>query len=227
MVVVFVILTFALIITGSYIVQKSKAKKATVPAIDAGKSISYGLKADDLALPADLFFHRGHTWAKLDASGKIKIGMDDFAQKVLGRLDRVKLLKIGDSVHKGDNIFTVKQGKREAVFNSPVDGVISEVNDDVSKNPALIKDNPYDKGWIYAITPSNLAANIKSLSVAEDAMKWIKLEVQRFEKFISEQFSEDKMLGKTLADGGIPVEGVMEHMNENSWFKMQEKFLTK
>ena len=49
----------------------------------------------------------------------------------------------------------------------------------------------------------------------------------KFKDFISEQFVQDKQLGKTLADGGIPSEGVMEHMDDFSWMKLQEEFLAK
>ena len=189
--------------------------------------IPLDLQLEKLALPGGLFFHQGHTWAKLETSGNIKIGLDDFIQKIIGRIDSIKPKKVGDSIFQGDKIFTIKQGKRKAEFNSPVDGVIDSINEEIINNPKGIKENPYDMSWIYSIKPTNLPSNIKSLSVAEDALAWLKKEVQKFREFIAEQFVEDKMLGKTLADGGVPVEGVMEHMDDFSWMKLQEEFLAK
>lgn len=224
---IFILLTFVLFIIANVIVRKIKTKKANKKSINSGTNIPFSLKVEDLVLPTGLFFHPGHTWAKIDVSGKIKVGLDDFAQKIFGKIDGIKLRKVGDTINRGERIFTVKQGKRQAAFNSPVDGIITSINEEVTNDPSVLKDNPYEKGWIYSIKPTNLATNIKSLSVAEDAMNWLKNEVRRFDKFISENFVRDKKLGKTMADGGIPVEGVVEHMDDLSWFKLQEKFLAK
>lgn len=208
-------------------VQKSRALASANLVNETGFAIPYGLKVEDLALPGGIFFHEGHTWAGIDAGGKIKVGLDDFIQKVLGRIDGIKASKVGAVIHKGEKIFSLVQGKRTADFHSPVDGVISSINEEVINNPAVLKENPYEKGWIYAIKPTNLAQDIKSLSIAEEAMNWIKTEVQKFKEFLAEQFVQDKKLGLTMADGGLPVEGIMEYMDDFSWLKLQEEFLTK
>jgi glycine cleavage system H lipoate-binding protein len=222
---VFLLLAF---LVADIIYRKVQAQKATVqvPAVEKAP-IPYDLQLEKLALPGGLFFHRGHTWAKLDTSGNVKVGLDDFVQKIIGRIDGIKPKKVGDSISQGDKIFTIEQGKRKAEFNSPVDGVIYSINQEIVSNPKGIKENPYENGWIYSIKPTNLPTNIKSLSVAEDAMNWLKKEVQKFKEFIAEQFVDDKMLGKTMADGGVPVEGVMEHADDFSWMKLQEEFLAK
>ena len=223
----FLVSLFALFLVTDIIVRKFQTKSAIATVANTETTVPFGLKVEDLALPSGLFFHAGHTWAGIDISGKIKIGVDDFANKILGRIDDIKLLKVGDPISKGEKMFSIKQGKRNADFNSPVDGVITSINEEVLNNPKALKENPYEKGWIYSIKPTNLSQDIKSLSVAEEAMTWLKNEVQRFREFIAEQFVNDKMLGKTLADGGIPVEGVMEYMDDFSWMKLQEDFLTK
>ncbi len=226
----FMVFTFVMFLIADIIVRKIQEKRAVATAnVSAEKelNIPFGLKIEDLALPGGLFFHQGHTWARIDASGKIKVGLDDFAQNVLGRIDGVKLRKVGETVSRGEKIFSVKQGKRNADFNAPVDGMISSINEELVNNPTVLKDNPYEKGWIYSINPTNLANDIKSLSVSEEATNWLKKEVQKFKEFIAEQFVQDNMLGKTLADGGIPIEGVMEHMDDFSWHKLQEEFLAK
>ena len=227
---IFMVFLFLMFLVTDIIVRKIQAARAMAPAkvlAENDLKIPFGLKVADLALPGGLFFHQGHTWAGIDVSGKIKIGLDDFAQNVLGRIDKIKLHKVGDTISQGETVFTIEQGKRKAEFNAPVDGVISAINKEVFTNPELLKNNPYEKGWIYSIKPSNLAQNIKSLSVAEEAKNWLKKEVIRFKEFISEQFVEDKVLGTTMADGGMPVEGIMEYMDDFSWMKMQEEFLAK
>jgi glycine cleavage system H lipoate-binding protein len=222
-----VFLLVAFLVT-DIIYRRVLAKKVTVAApVTETIPIPFDLQLEKLTFPGGLFFHQGHTWAKLETSGNIKIGLDDFIQKIIGRIDGIKPRKVGDSIFQGDKIFTIEQGRRKAEFNSPVDGVIDSINEEIVSNPKGIKENPYEMSWIYSVKPTNLPSNIKSLSVAEDALAWLKKEVQKFREFIAEQFIEDKMLGKTLADGGVPIEGVMEHMDDFSWMKLQEEFLAK
>jgi glycine cleavage system H protein len=227
---ILMVFTFLAFLVTDIILRRVQAKKALATAESSAEfapGIPFGLKAEDMALPAGLFFHQGHTWAGIDTSGSIKIGLDDFIQKVLGRIDSVKSIKVGDAVEQGEKLFTIQQGERKAEFNSPVEGVISSVNEEVIKNPNLLKEKPYENGWIYSIKPTNLQDDIKTLTIATEAKNWLKYEVQRFKDFIAEQFVQDKMLGKTMADGGLPVEGVMEHMDDFSWMKLQEDFLAK
>jgi glycine cleavage system H protein len=223
---IFMVLLFLSFLIMDIIVRKVQTQIATTPATST-TSIPFGLKVEDLALPGGLFFHKSHTWAGISTSGEIKLGVNDFMQNVLGRIDSIKALKIGDTINEGEKLFSVEQGKRKVEFHAPIDGVISSVNKEVLNNPSLIKENPYENGWVYSIKPTNLANDIKALSIADGAKKWLKSEVQRFKEFIGEQFVDDKMLGKTLADGGTIVDGIMEHMDDFSWMKLQEEFLSK
>ena len=222
-----VFLLVAFLVT-DIIYRRIQTKRATIEAPATERIlIPFNLQLEKLALPGGLFFHQGHTWVKLDNTGNVKVGLDDFIQKIIGRIDGIKPRKVGDSIFQGEKLVTIQQGKRKAEFNSPVDGVIDSINKEIISNPKVIKENPYENAWIYSVKPTNLPTNIKSLSIAEDALAWLKKEVQKFREFIAEQFVSDKMLGKTLADGGVPIEGVMEHMDDFSWMKLQQEFLAK
>jgi glycine cleavage system H lipoate-binding protein len=161
-----VFLLVAFLVT-DIIYRRVQTKRATVEAPAAERiPIPFDLQLEKLALPGGLFFHQGHTWAKLDTTGNVKVGLDDFVQKIIGRIDGIKPKKVGDSIFQGDRLFTIQQGKRKAEFNSPVDGVIDSINEAIVSNPKVIKENPYENGWIYSIKPTNLPTNIKSLSIA-------------------------------------------------------------
>ena len=227
---IFMVSLFLMFLLTYIVMRKIQSVRALAPAkvpAETDFRIPFGLQVADLALPGGLFFHQGHTWTGIDTTGKVKIGLDDFAQNILGRIDNIKLRKVGDSISKGEKVFTIMQGKRKAEFNAPVDGVISAINKDVISKPELLKNDPYENGWVYAVEPRNLAQNLKSLTVAEEAKSWLKKEIARFKEFLAEQFVEDKLLGTTMADGGMPVNGIMEYMDDFSWMKMQEAFLSK
>ncbi len=219
----------ALLLTDIIVRKFQTQRQEAIVEIPAGKedALPFNLSYENVAVPGGLFFHKGHTWAKLDAIGNVQVGVDDFAQKIIGKIDDIKLRKVGDTVFRGEKFFTIQQGKRQAIFTSPVDGVIDSYNKEISNDPMALKNDPYEKGWIYSVKPTNLNDNIKFLSVAEEAKNWLKNEIQRFKEFIAEQFVNDKMIGKSLADGGVPVDGIMEHMDDFSWMKLQDEFLTK
>lgn len=76
------VLTLVLFLVGDVINRKIQARKlkTSVPGTASSEpEIHVGLKVEDLVLLPGLFYHRGHTWAGVDFSGKIKVGLDDFA----------------------------------------------------------------------------------------------------------------------------------------------------
>lgn len=121
----------------------------------------------------------------------------------------------------------MEQGSKKAAFSAPLDGVISSINEEVVENPVILRKNPYKKGWIYSIKPTNMARDIKSLAISGEPVTWLKNKVRRFKDFINQQSDRDKQLGMTLGDRGIPVDGVMEYMDGLSWKKFQREFLEK
>jgi len=184
-------------------------------------------RESDYRIPMGIFFHKGHTWANLLLSGYVKVGMDDFAQRSIGRFDEIELPPIGKEVKQGGRIFTIKQGNRKANFYSPVDGVIGSVNHMLLETPRVIKRDPYIDGWVCAIKPNNLSENIKALKVAKDAALWLKEEIVRF---------KEVMLGKglqmvpgyaTIQDGGEIVDGLLEFLGDEQWEFFEKNFLRK
>ena len=47
----------------------------------------------------------------------------------------------------------------------PMGGKILEVNSEVQSQPSLLEKDPYFKGWLYRILPSNPENNLKWLSL--------------------------------------------------------------
>jgi len=211
------VLTFLFFIALDVVVLKVQARRFALA----------GLDVTDFRLPKGLFFHKGHTWANIETSGKMKIGVDDFARRILGRFDGFMLRNVGEFVKQGEEILSVRQGKRTAVFTSPVDGVIRSINEKVTEDPIVVREYPYEAGWIYSIEPTNLAIDVKRLISNKKALSWLRNEIRKFRDFLAEQSLQNKLVGQTLQDGGLPVDGLMEHMDDFIWTRFQEDFLTK
>ena len=112
------------------------------------------------------YLHRGHAWAALEGDDRVRVGLDDFSQKLLGPADEVRLPEIG-KVYYQDHLCMAlfRQGKK-ASFEAPVDGAIEAINPKVRQNPGLIHDDPYGEGWLFMVKPINLRRNLENLSTA-------------------------------------------------------------
>jgi len=163
--------------------------------------------------PGGLFLHGGHTWAKLETSGAVQVGLDGFARGILGRVDRFELPAEGAHLRQGEPAFTALQSGKRIEFVSPVDGVVCAVNREINADPQGSKKDPYGKGWAFELRPSNLPRNLKKLRIGADASAWLAREVRSFSEFLCLHRAVPQEVGVTLPDGGIHAEGIMETMD--------------
>ncbi|MFZ2224796.1 MAG: hypothetical protein WAV26_08945 [Candidatus Deferrimicrobium sp.] len=164
-------------------------------------------------LPGGLFVHSGHTWAKLDATGAVQVGLDGFAQGILGRVDRFELPPDGATLRQGEPAFAALQGGKRIEFVSPVDGVVCAVNERINADPAAARKEPYEKGWAFMIRPSNLSRNLAKLRIGAEAAAWMEREARSFTEFLFLHRAAPAEVGATLPDGGIHAGGIMESMD--------------
>jgi len=164
-------------------------------------------------LPGGLFVHSGHTWAKLDSLGAVQVGLDGFAQGILGRVDRFELPTNGATLRQGEPAFAALQSGKRIEFVSPVDGVVCAVNERINVDPAEARKEPYGKGWGFMLRPSNLSRDLKKLRIGAEATAWLEREARSFTEFLSLHRAVPVEVGATLQDGGFHVEGIMETMD--------------
>jgi hypothetical protein len=88
-----------------------------------------------------------------------------------------------------------------------------------------LKQTPYQHNWLVTVRPAGLSASLKHLLVAEDAVQWLKGELQRFREFVSGVAPQVTLVGETLQDGGQPVDGLLERVDAQVWEKFQKEFL--
>ncbi len=224
MVALFVILTILVCVGVDGIVQWRKAKKEYASRNLADQFVPAEAFAN-LSAPANLFLDSGHTWVEVKPSGATTVGLDGFAQKLIGRIDDVVLPEVGKEIHRGDVLFAVKQDQHRAAFASPVDGTVIMIDRELPWHPEMIQSNPYNEGWVCSLKPRNLAKNLKQLLTAEEAKDWLKNEAQRFQEFFAAQTLENMQLGQVLQDGGQLTGGLLEFADDRTWKQFNEMFL--
>lgn len=224
MVALFVMLTIVVCVGIDGIVQLRKARKERSSLKLADQLVPAGAFAN-LSAPANLFLDRGHTWVEVKPSGAATVGLDGFAQKLIGRIDDVVLPEVGKEVNRGDVLFALKQDNRRAAFASPIDGVVTSVDKELPWHPEMIQSDPYKDGWICSVMPKNLAKNLKQLLTADEAKTWLKHEAGRFQEFFAAQTLDNMQLGQVLQDGGQLTGGVLEYADDGTWKQFNEMFL--
>ncbi|OGG44035.1 MAG: hypothetical protein A3F84_27905 [Candidatus Handelsmanbacteria bacterium RIFCSPLOWO2_12_FULL_64_10] len=224
MVAIFMVLTILVLVSvdaGIERVRRRRLMKAgasgSVPALRRIQGVGEGL-----ALPMGLFVHRGHTWAEVHPSGSVRVGLDDFVRRTLGRLDRVAVLRAGERVAQGEAMLRLEQGGRRVALPAPVSGVIEAVNESLSADPEALEEDPYRKGWAYVLRPSRLGEEIQGLRVGEAARAWLEDEVGRFADWITGLGATPAV---TLPDGGMPVVGGLTYLDDAAWEDFQRRFL--
>jgi glycine cleavage system H protein len=117
-------------------------------------------------IPSNLKYLESHEWARAESDGTITIGISDHAQEALGDLVFVEVPEVGRTVTKGTAAAVVESVKAASDVYSPVSGTVTEKNDALNGAPELVNEDPYGKGWLFKLKPSNTSELSQLLDAA-------------------------------------------------------------
>ena len=117
--------------------------------------------------PTDRKYSQEHEWVKGEDDGTVLVGITDYAQEHLGDIVFLELPQIGANLSQTQKLGEVESVKSVSDIFSPVSGEVLAVNQAVVDSPELVNEDPYDKGWLVRIKPSQLA-EMDNLMTAAD-----------------------------------------------------------
>jgi len=135
-------------------------------------------------VPAGIFVSRNHTWVNVELNGTARIGIDDFARKIISKIDSVELPQLNKEIKKGEPLFAIKHNSHSIDIASPISGKVTLVNTEHIEHPELIGLIPFDLSWMCCIEPSNLAEELHSLKIGVDSINWYKEEVDKYTEIV-------------------------------------------
>lgn len=201
--ILFVLLMFLLIISISYFRRPQPQPK---PEVWAGPQPPRMQREYGFSIPEGYSFHPGHTWVSKESPENARVGLDSFAGNLIGKIDRIEVIGPNRWVRQGQKLLTVVAGGTAMELLSPVEGVITAVNDDVIHDPSLMMRDPYKDGWIATIKSPDLAINQKNLVQGTMVAPWMQNNVTRLNAMLGQ-------LSPALAqDGGLPVSGALTRL---------------
>ena len=173
---------------------------------------------DWFKLANDYYYHQGHSWVNPGKDGTARVGIDDFAQKLIGKPGKLNLPAIGTRLSQGEKGIQVEIDGNNIDFLSPVDGEVVAVNENVINSPELINQDPYDEGWLIKVKSDRLGVNLKNLLRGNIARAWIEDTVNKLSTSISRNY------GVVLQDGGTITNGFIKELAPDNWQQVAGEF---
>ncbi len=220
MTVIMVLLTFAIFLTIDYIRgQKQLAKQPVLQAVRP-ESTSRVIPAmvAGFQVPENVRYHAGHTWALSESRELVRVGMDDFASKLVGKIDSISLPQRGRWVRQGQKIWTIFRDGKSVDMVSPIEGTITDVNESVAKKPELARKDPYGEGWLVTVQAPDSKLNFRNLLSGTLARLWTESSAMQLR-------NKMPMLAGALAqDGGVAVDDLTANMPDEDWAEITKEF---
>lgn len=131
------------------------------------------VKVEGYEVPEGLYYTKEFEWLKVEGD-KVRVGVTDYAQKQLREIVYAELPSAGTTTKQSEPYGTVESVKAVSDLVAPISGTIEEVNTEVQSKPELLNEDPYMKGWLIIMKPSNLQAELANLMNFTQAVEWHK-----------------------------------------------------
>lgn len=117
-------------------------------------------------IPVDLKYTKEHEWVRLEGEEAV-VGITHYAQDSLGDIVYVELPKEGATLEQFKPFGVVESVKSVSDLYSPLTGVVTAVNGELKDHPEYVNQDPYGRGWMIRIRPSDTSEMAKLLSAEE------------------------------------------------------------
>ena len=202
-------------------IQKQLKPKVHITNVPASDDFTKG----EFSIPGGVFISKNHTWVNMNQAGIAKIGIDDFAKKLIGRVYAIELPNLGMNVKSGQPLFTIKQGSRNITFNSPVSGKVSQINTLLKDNVDALDVTPYERNWVCALDAENLDNEIKDMHIGKSAVSFFQVDIEKFKSLFTELLKSEKK-GDEYLEEGLFI-GQLENISDVNWNKVIAEFFVR
>lgn len=112
--------------------------------------------------PQQFRYSKEHEWLSPAEDGVSTVGITEHAAGALGDVVYVQLPEVGSTVSAGETCGELESTKSVSDLYSPVSGEVTEVNEDVVSDPALVNSAPFEGGWLFKVKLSEEPADLLS-----------------------------------------------------------------
>ncbi len=168
-----------------------------------------------------VYYHKGHIWLQR-VDGKLRLGLDDFGQWLLGEIKEVVLPNRGGKIISGRPLLKFRCAQGTAEISSPLNGIVVGINEGLREDSSLINIDPYGQGWLLEVRPAKgelARLNQEEFLYGSNARSWLEKEVDRLHYILQTE------IGVTMGDGGNLSRNLQEVMAPRQWGLLIKTFL--
>ena len=192
--------------------QVSEAKQEAVPRLQP--ALVGGFK-----VPENLRYHPGHTWALSESPSLVRVGMDDFASKLTGKVESITLPQRGQWIRQGQKMYTLHRDGSAVDMVSPIEGTVSHINEFIVTNPKLALSDPYGDGWLVTVQAPDAKTSFRNLLGGPLARWWTEESASRLQRRMPAV-----MAGAMAQDGGVAVDNIGAEIPDQDWLPLAKEF---
>lgn len=228
MTVILVLLTFVAFLLIDHFYSKYKgvqpvlataaARETTRPAVEAAAPRIMPSLVNGFKVPDNVRYHPGHTWALSESPNLVRVGMDDFAGKLAGKIEAITLPQRGQWVRQGQKIWSIIRDGQKVDMLSPIEGSVSDVNDALVADPSLARHDPYGEGWMVKVQAPDAKTNFRNLLGGLLAKSWMEEAAMRLQRRVP------AMAGALMQDGGEAVDDLTAQLPDAEWASVTKEF---
>jgi len=213
MTVLLVLATFLVFAILDYALNRNKAPVAR-PVSDAPQP----LYIEGFMVGEGVRYHPGHTWLARERQHLARVGADEFAARLAGKIQKIELPKPGQWIRQGQTAWTLYRNGERTSMVSPIEGEVVEVNPEVVNDPALLRTDPYGKGWLMTVHVPDEEGTWRNLLPVNMVRSWMNDAVTRL------YARQPAFAGAVAADGGRPVDDLLAGIPGAEWHKITAEF---
>jgi glycine cleavage system H lipoate-binding protein len=135
-------------------------------------------------VPEHMHFHQGHAWALGESPNLVRVGIDDFAAKLIGEPTEVILPQRGQWIRQGQKIWSFRVNGELVEMVSPIEGTVNDVNDEVVRHPETLTADPYGDSWLMTVQSPDAKTNFRNLLGGSMARSLMNDSARRLAKYI-------------------------------------------
>jgi glycine cleavage system H lipoate-binding protein len=171
-------------------------------------------------VPEHVRFHPGHTWALSESPNLVRVGMDDFASKLIGKVEAVSLPQRGQWIRQGQKILSFKRNGVTVDMVSPIEGSVSDINEAVATHPEVAGKDPYGEGWLLTVQSPDAKTNFRNLMGGALARWWMEEAVNRLQKRMPASMGSFAL----AQDGGVASDNLATGIADEEFMKIAHEF---
>jgi glycine cleavage system H lipoate-binding protein len=218
MTVALVLVTFLVFIVLDYFLNRKAIHTVVVEGPGQVPAHAGGDYVDGFLVPDGLSYHSGHSWLVRERKNVVRVGADEFAAALAGKLQRIELPKPGQWVRQGQKMIALVRDGQKTEMVSPTEGEVMEINSELFNNPALLRQDPYGKGWLVSIHVPDEECTTRNLVPRMLVREWMREAVERL------YARQPALAGAVAADGGRPAEDLLSALPDHDWKEVTAEF---